>query len=331
MAIAYSSDVPKKIFPRWSEGMDGKRCLSIGTIQMNHNTSEPKKVITHAYHANGMMKLGLRNTDTSTYAPKTPRNEQKEYSVRGKRGLTKKDRQNIENGLFVLKNLFGVDSLRWLVLPYPDKSEGAIVSIAEGMNELIKRAKRRLNKTYKTNWALSIGLRKLTSYSKLLPLYDINIAIVDRGDKVAEYLIDDIYKNLSDVGGTVIEPCAYYRHLTNTDENFRQFTNYFTDQIETRLLERLREIHPHDYFPKTWGFIPSDLKAMSQPFKNEFSGDNLQWWETTIKDNLKGLVKMLSKYSNKQKIVAQIDLSKKTPEEIQQICKELWNAQYNKI
>lgn len=294
-----------------------------------HNIEEQRNGnrIVGNLNLNGVNTFGVTKEDTQEYAPKTPREQQKEYSVRGNAGASKTEKQYAQNSLFFFKDLSSIDSLRWITITYSHASNDAIIKIAKNWKKVKDALRLLLKRNYSMLWVVSIGLQEKTSHKKLIPCYDINIAIIDKDEKVRKHIIQRFYKSLSKIAGEPIPvPLDIYDEpFKNVEENFKKAANYFSSQVKEYLLSKLRKKYSDEYFPKSWVMLPDDLKRMCKPTRIELEGDNLKQVENFINEQLRGVVKILTKLSNKQKLVTETDLLQCSQDELRALFLRLWN------
>lgn len=303
-----------------------------------NNSEEPKKVIVQKFYLNGLVTSTVTNPDSKSHANKTPHKEQKKRSKRCKGGISQTDRRYIESALFLFKEFFGIDSIRWMILTYSHEevSNEAIANIAQNWTKIKKSLTHQLNNTYSDFWVVSIGLQIENSKGRELPCYDINIAVVDKGEKVAESFIKTAYGAISKAAKETIKPPLdiHNQLLYNTDEDFEKITRYLSakqaSEEKLKKLERLQKKHPDEYFPKSWAMFPKNLKEACKPLRNDLDGDNLKLLERLVKRNWNGVIELLPKHSNKRSLIAKADVSKINISELKETFKNAWNAKKEK-
>lgn len=80
---------------------------------------------------------------------------------------------------------------------------------------------------------------------------------------------------VSGLGKEPIEPppTLYLKPIINTFENINQLGNYLINQVDEKDLEYIKTL-PYP-IPKTWHYLPDDLREMIKPVKDEFTGIDL--------------------------------------------------------
>ena len=215
--------------------------------------------------------IGTRLADRHKYCNNTPRSEQRQRRPRGTRGLSRKGKCKIHNGIGCLVNDYGKDNLLYIVITYSNGISTAGAKRIASNNKRVREAlKYHLNKL-DLPYVVSIGIQSKTTHQhNLVPCFDFNIVLPHCDSSLLDNLVEGIYKYFRVIAKEPVFPDDFDND-SNTNcynkpvRNANALANYLCQQTEGEHHENILSKLNSKHIFNQWEIISPDLKDRAKP------------------------------------------------------------------